>query len=54
MRRWQSRSGMRLAIMIMEKKSVWVHFTAARMQLDGVRDLGKYGKLYDLVKYPDS
>lgn len=23
------------------------------MQLDGVRDLGKYGKLYDLVKYPD-
>lgn len=24
------------------------------MQLDGVRDLGKYGKLYDLIKYPDS
>lgn len=23
------------------------------MQLDGIRDLGKYGKLYDLVKYPD-
>ncbi len=23
------------------------------MQLDGVRNLGKYGKLYDLVKYPD-
>ncbi len=23
------------------------------MQLHGVRDLGKYGKLYDLVKYPD-
>lgn len=21
--------------------------------LDGIRDLGKYGKLYDLVKYPD-
>lgn len=23
------------------------------MQLEGIRDLGNYGKLYDLIKYPD-
>jgi hypothetical protein len=23
------------------------------MHLEGIRDLGNYGKLYDLIKYPD-
>jgi len=42
-----------LKICIYLEKSKCDKYMHLGMQLDGIRDLGKYGKLYDLVKYPD-
>ena len=48
--------GIRLQVPVLletDAKSKCDKYMHLGMQLDGVRDLGKYGKLYDLVKYPD-
>ncbi|MFQ9031519.1 MAG: hypothetical protein ACLR7F_06175 [Waltera sp.] len=36
-----------------DAKSKYDKYRHLGMQLEGIRDLGAYGKMYDMIKYPD-
>lgn len=43
----------RSVILETDAKSKCDKYRHLGMQLEGIRDLGAYGKMYDMIKYPD-